>query len=394
MSTKPVDPAGDDSKEAAYRDYMARIAKEKIPCYQPSIGDRELALVTEVIRSGWLSEGRFTRELERGLAEACGRKHAVCFSNATAALITGMRGLGIGPGDEVIVQSLAHSADPNAISATGAKPVFADIDPRTLCLRVETIDVVRTERTRAILFIAAYGNAAGIDAIDAYARQHDLYLINDCAPALFGVYKGRPIASYGDFSVLSFFADKTITTGEGGMLLTDRSVLIEEANMYKHDGRRERGVDLIERRGANYRITELQAAVGVAQLERAPGFVARKKEILRRYAERLADTPEIEILRLTADADIVPHRVVALVPDAQRLIAFLDARGIGARTLFMPMHGQPCYGDGGSFPATEEAYRRGVCLPSAPSLTDEQVDLVCSVIREFFGGSESSGRRA
>jgi len=373
-----------NSKDSSYEVYIARVGKESIPCYEPSIGKEELALVTDVIERNWLSEGKYTREFESRLAELSGRRFGLAFSNATAAMIVGMQALGIGPGDEVVVPSFTHPADPNAISATGATPVFADVDKATLCLSVETIDAVRTPRTKGILYVALYGNSGDIAAVADYARANGLALITDCAAALGSSYRGKRVTAYGDFAVLSFFADKTITTGEGGMLLCDSPELLAECNIYKHDGRRERGVDLIERRGYNFRITELQAAVGVAQLGKLDGFIARKSQILDAYRRQLAGIAEVRLLEYSAGCDAVPHRVLIFVPDAARLIAHLTPLGIGVRTTFMPMHSQPCYGVDGEFPATLELYGSGVCLPSAPTLTPATIEFVCRSIREFF----------
>jgi len=288
----------------SYQEYMSRVSKEKIPCYEPSLGKEEIELLTDVINRNWLSENKYTREFENQLSKICQRKYAISFSNATASLIIGMKSLGIKEGDEVIVPSLSHSADPNSISATGATPVFADVDETTLCLSVNTIDAVKTDKTKAIMLVSAYGNTADLDEIESYAKKNNLFLINDCAPALFGFYKNKSIASYGDFSVLSFFADKTITTGEGGMLLSDNLDLINECNMYKHDGRKERGVDIIERKGYNFRTTELQSAVGVAQLKKADYFVRRKKEILKKYTEKLSTIKEVEVFKFNNKGDI------------------------------------------------------------------------------------------
>src|SRR3989344_8183654 len=146
------------NKSASYEAYIARVANEKIPCYEPSLGDEEIALLTEVIQRNWLSENKYTREFEMKLAKICDRKYALALSNATAALITGMKCLGIGPGDEVIVPSFSHPADPNSISQTGATPVFADVDEETLCLSVKTIDAVKTDKTKGILLVDLYGN--------------------------------------------------------------------------------------------------------------------------------------------------------------------------------------------------------------------------------------------
>ncbi|MEK7170204.1 MAG: DegT/DnrJ/EryC1/StrS family aminotransferase [Patescibacteria group bacterium] len=379
---KPPDKK--DEAVSSYLSYVARIGKEKIPCYAPSVGSEELKLVTDVLQRNWLSESKYTREFESKLAGICGRKYAVCFSNATAALISGMKGLGLGDGDEIIVPSLSHSADPNSISAAGETPVFADVDESTLCLSVPSIQTAQTPRTKAVLYVCAYGNTGALDEVAFYAKKNKLFLIIDSAPALFGTYKGMPIPSFGDFSVLSFFADKTITTGEGGMLLSDNAKLIGEANMYKHDGRKERGVDTIERRGYNFRITELQSAVGVAQLAKADYFVKRKKEILKIYRNRLAGVAGVRVFDFNPHADAVPHRVVLFVPDAKKLIRHLETLGIGARTLFMPMHSQPAYGERKRFPITEKMFRTGVCLPSAPSLKEEEIDYVCGEITRFY----------
>lgn len=389
----------------SYQAYKSRVARETIPCYEPSIGKEELRLVTDVIQRNWLSENKYTREFENRLANICGRKHAVAFANATAALISGMKALGIKEGDEIIVPSFSHSADPNSIANSGATPVFVDVDPVTMCLTRQTIERAITKKTKAILYVCAYGNVSDLDAMVSFAKSKKIFLINDCAPALFGSYKNKPIASYGDFSVLSFFADKTITTGEGGMLLSDNIALINRANIYKHDGRKERGVDLIEYKGYNFRITELQTAVGVAQLKKAPYFVKRKKEILRSYTKKIAGIQGVRLFNFNPDGDIVCHRVVIFVPSAKKLMAHLTSLGIGVRSMFMPMHSMPAYnipmpakpayedprhspktnvGTKGDFPNTQEIVKTGVCLPSAPSLTEKNIEFICQSIKKFY----------
>lgn len=373
-----------NTKLSSYEAYMSRVGQENIPCYEPSVGKEEMGLLANVIERNWLSESKYTREFESLLAGICERQYSLAFSNATAAMIVGMKSLGIGSGDEVIVPSFTHSADPNAIAATGATPVFADVDEATLCLSEKTIDAVKTSKTRAILYVALYGNSGDIVAVADYAKKKNLSLINDCAAALCSSYMGKQVTSFGDFAVLSFFADKTITTGEGGMFLTDNGELLAECNIYKHDGRRERGVDLIERRGFNFRITELQAAVGVAQLGKLGYFIKRKKEILKEYQQHLSNIPEVKLFKFSPDCDAVPHRALIFVPNAAALISYLTPLGIGVRRTFMPMHSQPCYDFKENFPVTEKLYAKGVCLPSAPSLTQEKVDFICNSIKNYY----------
>jgi perosamine synthetase len=198
------------------------------------------------------------------------------------------------------------------------------------------------------------------------------------------MYRNRPIASYGDFSALSFFADKTITTGEGGMLLTNDKDIISECNIYKHDGRRERGVDVIERKGFNYRLTELQAAVGVAQLGKSERFIQRKKENQQLFQSLLKEVNQVKVFDFNPEGDIVPHRNIIFVPNASELIAHFVENGVGARTLFMPMHSQPCYNYAKDFPVTEKLFKTGVCLPSAPSLKDDDIGYICQLIKKYY----------
>ena len=373
-----------DLKNNSYKTYMNRISNETIPAYEPSLGSEELELLKDVIASNWISEGKYVREFENNLKDKCSREFALAFNNCTAALITGMKSMGITNGDEVIVQSLVHSADPNSISATGAVPVYAETDESTLCLTPETIDPMITSKTKAVLYVSLYGNTSDLNAITKYCNEKKIIFINDCAPALFGTYDNKPIASYGDFSTLSFFSDKTITTGEGGMLLTDEVDLINECNIYKHDGRRERGVDVIERKGFNYRLTELQAAVGVAQFRKSQIFIDKKKYNLKLFKELFSDSDQIKLFNFNSKGDIVPHRNIIFVPEADKLIKYLVNKGIGCRSLFMPMHSQPCYNHQVDFPITEKLYKTGVCLPSAPTLSMDDIAYIADQVKGFY----------
>tara|TARA_B100000035_G_scaffold72540_1_gene59879 strand:- start:9138 stop:10271 length:1134 start_codon:yes stop_codon:yes gene_type:complete len=372
-----------DLKKDSYEDYVKRVSKETIPCYEPSIGKEELKNLKNVIESNWLSEGKYVREFEEKLRISSQRQFSLAFNNCTAALITGMKSFGIGNGDEVIVQSLVHSADPNAISATGAKPIFAEVNENTMCLDIPNIKKALTPKTKAILHVALYGNTSNLDELQKFCKQNKLLLINDCAPALFGYFRDKPIASYGDFSAISFFADKTITTGEGGMLLTDNSNLIAEANIYKHDGRKERGVDLIERKGFNYRITEMQAAIGVAQIQKSSFFIEKKRKNYDLY-KSLLKKDQVKLFEFIDSTKNIPHRNVIFVPCAAKLISHLTSNGVGARTLFMPMHSQPVYNTKQDFPITEKLYKTGVCLPSAPTLKVKDIKYVCNLINSFY----------
>ena len=366
-----------------YNDYIKRVKNETIPCYEPSIGNDEIRVLKKVINSGWLSENKYTRIFEKKIAQYSQRKFSLAFNNATAAMITGMKALNLGKNHEVIVPTFTHSADVNAISAIGANPVFADVDKNTLCLSLETIKKVLTKNTKAILFVALYGNSGEIKKINKFCKKKKIFLICDCAAALGSMFEKRQLSSYGIFSVLSFFCDKTITTGEGGMLLTDNKRFLEECNIYKNDGRKERGVDLIERKGFNFRITEMQSAIGTVQLKKLNKFILRKKNIYKIYSRNLSSISRAKIFKFDI-SKIVPHRVIIFAEMAKLLLKFLVKSGIGVRTTFMPMHTQPCYKFKGNFPVSQQLYNTGICLPSAPSLKKKDINFITNKIKEFY----------
>jgi perosamine synthetase len=367
----------------SYNDYIKRVKNETIPCYEPSIGNDEIRVLKKVINSGWLSENKYTRIFEKKIAQYSQRKFSLAFNNATAAMITGMKALNLGKNNEVIVPTFTHSADVNAISAIGANPVFADVDKNTLCLSLATIKKVLTKKTKAILFVALYGNSGEIKKINNFCKKKKIFLICDCAAALGSMFEKRQLSSYGIFSVLSFFCDKTITTGEGGMLLTDNKKFMEECNIYKNDGRKERGVDLIERKGFNFRITEMQSAIGTVQIKKLNKFILRKKSIYKIYSNNFNNISRAKIFRFDI-SKIVPHRVIIFAEKAKLLLKYLVKSGIGVRTTFMPMHTQPCYKFKGNFPVSQELYNTGICLPSAPSLKKKDINFITNKIKEFY----------
>lgn len=368
----------------AYYEYEEKIKAERIPYYEPWLGKEELAQLTEVLRANWISEGAKTRELERRLAELHGTKHALAVSNCTGALIIAMKALGIGPGDEVIVPTFTFIASASSVRLAGATPVLVDSDARTLNIDPQAAERAITPRTKAIIPVHLYGQAADMAAIMAIAARHGLPVIEDAAQGLAVRFQGRPVGSFGEIGCLSFFTDKSITLGEGGAVLTSSDRLYEELVMLKNDGRLERGMYVHDRVGYNLRITELQAAVGVAQLGKLETIVRRKRENADLYRRLLEGVPGLEFTYRDPRCFVVPHRINLLVDDADALIAYLEANGIGCRRFYLPVHMQPCYNIAGDFPNAESAYRRGLSLPSAPTLKQEEIAFVCDKVREFF----------
>ena len=361
----------------------------KIPLYQPSLSGREREYVNDCLDSTWISsKGKYIPLFEEGFARAVGVRHAASVCNGTVALHLALVALGIGPGDEVIVPTLTYIAPVNAIAYTGATPVFVDSLPDTW--QMDPADVARkmTPRTRAIMAVHLYGHPCDMTALCAIAREHQAFLVEDCAEAIGSLYHGRHVGGFGDIGAFSFFGNKAITTGEGGMVVSNDKTLHERMVHYKGQGlaaHREYWHDVI---GFNYRMTNICAAIGLGQLEQLKGFSARKRELAERYRRNLAGSG----LTFHPEAPGVTHSYwmcsILVEQAAQRepLREHLAHFGIETRPLFYPVHTMPAYGGAYQRHAVaEDLGWRGINLPSWPGLTDAQVDDISQEILNFLG---------
>lgn len=356
----------------------------KYPVYQPSLTGNERKYVNECLDSTWISsKGKFIAEFETGFARQIGVRHAASVSNGTVALHVALVAVGIGPGMEVIVPTLTYVASVNAIAYTGAVPVFVDSLEDTWQMDPEDVRRRITSRTRAILAVHLYGHSCDMSALCAIAREHDLLLIEDCAESFGSLYEGRHTGTFGDIATFSFFGNKTITTGEGGMVVTNDETLHERVCHFKGQGLakyREYWHDVI---GYNYRMTNICAAIGLAQLEQADAFIGRKRQLADWYMEGLAGT---DVVFHKAHGNVVhTHWMCSiLVPrpgDRETLRADLVAEGIETRPLFSPVHSMPMYSHHfQKYPVAENLARRGINLPSYPALTRDQVREIAAVI--------------
>jgi perosamine synthetase len=303
------------------------------------------------------------------------------------ALHLALVALGIGPGDEVIVPTLTYIAAVNAIAYTGATPVFVDSLAETW--QIDPADVRRklTSRTKGILAVHLYGHPCDMQALGALAREHDVFLLEDCAEAFGSRCRGRHVGTFGDIACFSFFGNKTITTGEGGMLVTDDKTLFEHARHFKGQGlaeHREYWHDII---GYNYRMTNICAAIGLAQLERAEAIIAKKRALAQTYREQLADVP-VQLLGESGEAFSSFWMDSILVPtaaDRDPLRKHLAGQGIETRPVFYPVHTMPMYAlRYQRHPVAEDLAWRGINLPSWPGLSPAQVKQITSCIRDFF----------
>ena len=372
-----------------------------IPVSEPVLAGREAEYVTECLQTGWISSnGRFIEAFEASWAEYCGRRFGVAVANGTVALQLAVAALGIGPGDEVILPSFTIISCVLSVVYAGATPVLVDSDPATWCMDVPAIEAKITNRTRAIMPVHIYGHPVDMDALNRVASRHGLAVIEDAAEAHGAEYLStdsdpsgwRRCGGFGELSCFSFYANKLVTTGEGGMVVTDDEGLADRLrslrNLAFEPGRRVLHREL----GFNFRMTNVQAAIGLAQAEQIDQTVARKRAIGRRYAAALSQLPGI---RLQPEREwarsvywmngLVLERSTGL--DARALAERLRRLGVDTRPFFLGMHRQPALHDRGLFvdeayPVADEIAEQGLYLPSGVGLTDEQVDRVVGAVRE------------
>ncbi len=372
-----------------------------IPVNQPLLDGNEAKYLAECVETGWISsDGPFVARLERGMAEVCGQRHGIAVMNGSAALEVAVAALGIGPGDEVVMPTFTIISCAAAVVRAGATPVVVDSDPITWNLDPNRLEDAITPRTRAIMPVHIYGLPVDMDPVTEVAERRGLKLIEDSAEQVGQTYttragRARRVGSFGDIATLSFYPNKHVTTGEGGMVLTSDGALAARCRALRNlcFGAQRRFVH--EELGWNYRMSNLQAAVGVAQMERLDATLRKKRQIGGWYDELLADIPELERLPpRTAYAENL-YWVYGLVLrddvpfDAEEAMRRLSVRGIGTRPFFWPMHEQPALRRRGLFegvacPVAERIARRGFYVPSGLALTREQAERVSDAVHGLF----------
>lgn len=359
-----------------------------IPIYQPDLSGRERDYVLECLDSTWISsKGKFIGEFEGRFSQYVGSRYATTVSNGTVALHLALVALGIGPGDEVIVPTLTYIASANAVAYTGATPVFVDSEAASWQISPEDIRAKITPRTKAIMPVHLYGAACDMDAIMAIACEHNLLVVEDCAEAIGTLYKGRHVGTFGDIATFSFFGNKTMTTGEGGMVVTNDQTLHDRAVHFKGQGlatSRQYWHDVI---GFNYRMTNICAAIGVAQMERMDGFLEGKRRVAQGYMDRLGglDLTFQEEKPDTRHSYWMMSLLLEDPADRDPLRTWLGDRGIETRPLFYPVHTMPMYQKHFELHRVAEMLGwRGINVPSWPGLSDAQLDRICDDIRAFF----------
>ncbi|MCD6092552.1 MAG: DegT/DnrJ/EryC1/StrS family aminotransferase [Candidatus Aenigmarchaeota archaeon] len=362
----------------------------KIPVAEPLLGKEELENVIKAVNSGWISsKGEFIEKFEKEFAKYCGVKYGVSTSNGTTALHLALTALGIKEGDEVIIPDLTFIATANAVTYCGARPVFVDSRPEYWCINPEKIEEKITPRTRAIIPVHLYGHPCDMDVIMDIAKKYGLFVIEDAAEAHGAEYKGKKVGSFGDISCFSFYGNKIITTGEGGMCLTDNEELAERMRILKDHGMNPNKRYWHDVIGFNYRMTNIQAAIGLAQLQKIDKFIEKKRQIARWYENGLKELAEKEMITLHPEmkwAKCVYWMYSILVEDKfgmrrDELMKKLEENGIETRPFFYPMHTMPPYKTNEKFRVSEELARKGINLPSAIFLDEEKVEMITKSIR-------------
>ena len=360
-------------------------ADEVIPLARPVIGDRERELVDEVLRSRQLSLGPTVTRFERMWAERIGVRHAVACSSGTAGLHCCLHAAGIGPGDEVITSSFSFVASANVIVYTGATPVFAEVDPLTYNMDPAAVEAAITPRTKAILIVDIFGYPAEVPALVDIANRHGLALVEDACQSIDGDYDGRKLGTFGHPAVYGFYANKQLTTAEGGVILTDDEDLYRQLKSLTNQGRSDDGAWLVHSRlGFNYRLSDVHAAIGVAQIERLDWMQDARARIAAMYQERMIGidgvTPMYEGPQRRSWFVYAPRLDADL--DRDRIIGRLEADGVSAKPYLPCIHLQPYYREDhghapGELPVTEAISASTIALPFFCEMTDEQVDRVC-----------------
>ncbi|MGH8222648.1 MAG: DegT/DnrJ/EryC1/StrS family aminotransferase [Woeseiaceae bacterium] len=367
-----------------------------VPVNEPLLDGNEEKYLVECVRTGWISsEGPFVARFEEQFAARVGRRYGIAVANGSVALDTAVAALGIGPGDEVILPTSTIISCAAAIVRAGATPVLVDCDPATWNMVPDLVESRITSRTRAVMAVHIFGLPVDMDPVLALARRHGLKVIEDAAEVIGQSYRGKPCGSFGDLSTFSFYPNKHVTTGEGGMVVTDDPALAERCRSLRNLCFKPEQRFLHDELGWNFRLSNVQAALGVAQLERLDKSVATKRHIGARYTALLQGTQGIQLpLPRTTYADNI-YWVYGLVLDdavpfdAKEAMARLATRGIGTRPFFWPMHEQPVFAKRGLFagerhPVAERIGRRGFYIPSGMALSDAQIERAATAVKEIL----------
>ena len=356
-----------------------------IPAYEPDLSGNELAYVTECIKSSWISsQGEYLPKFEKKFSEFCNVKHSVAVFNGTVALHLALVTLGIKAGDEVIVPDLTFSATASPVAMIGAKPVLVDIDKRTWTADVNEIKKNITKKTKAIIPVHLFGHPCDMDPIMELAEKYNLFIIEDACQAIGSEYKGKKAGSIGHIGFFSFYGNKTITTGEGSICTTNNTEYADRMNFLKYHAMDPNKKFWHTEVGFNYRMTNLQAAIGVAQLERVDKFIEIKRKNARLYTELLSDLKDVQ-LPVEEKWAMNTYWMYSILTDKRdEIIKAFERNSIEPRRMFYGLHEMPPYEKKGVCPVSEELSKKGLSLPSSTKLIVEDIEFITDTIKSVY----------
>jgi len=362
--------------------------KKMILQIEPWIDHEELEQLKRVVDSTFVVEHILTKEFEELTRELTGAKYAIAMCNGTAALYCCLKALNIGPGDEVIVPNLTFIATANAVIMAGAKPVFCDVDENTFCLDAAEVKKLITKSTKAIMPVHLYGQSADMIKMKEVAKEFNLKVIEDAAQGVGVTFNNKHVGTFGDCGVLSYYGNKTITCGEGGIILTDDEHLANTCYRLKNHGRSKKGIFIHEDIGFNFSFTEMQAAIGISQMKKFDRIKEKKKQIFEKYIAGLKNIKGFSPVYYDPRCNPVYWFTSFLSDNVEELTAYLSQNNIQTRRFFYPLHLQPCYADlinsKKQFPVSEKIFNNGISLPSSYNLTNEDQDYVIEKTIEFY----------
>ena len=354
---------------------------------QPSYDANEIEAVNEYMQSkGWLTEFKKTREFENSIREYVGSTHCSVMTNGTVTLMAALMACGIQPGDEVIVPDFTMSATAHAAKILGAQVVFADVERETLCMDFDSLQNAISPKTKAVIFVDLNGRCSErFSEIISFCKEKNLWFIEDAAQALGSSYHGKALGTFGDIGSFSFSMPKIITTGQGGAIVTDNAELFDKVLKIRDFGREKTGSDHYIMVGGNFKFTDVQAVIGIEQMKKLVQRVDKKKQIGAAYDACLQDVEEIELIK-NDYRETAPCFIEILCKSRKaELMQYLKGKNIGTRSFYPPLHSEPAYQyKNQHFPVAEEISRMGMWLPSFADLTTQQIEYICSCIREFY----------
>ena len=357
--------------------------KPDIPIYKPRIDESEFSNVLDCLESSWISSrGEYLEKFENDIKNFLGAKYCSTTSNGTTALHLAMLALDIKNGDEVITTNFTYVASTNAILMVGAKPIFCDINENDLNINTDLIEDLITPKTKALLVTNVYGNMANFEALNTIAKKYNLYLIEDAAESLGATFKGKKSGNLADVSTLSFFGNKTITTGEGGMIICKNKHIYSKVNQLKNQGNSKSKVYFHDVLGYNYRMTNIQAAIGCAQLQKINSILKSKRRVFEFYKSNLSDY--VEFLAPIPDSNSSYWMVPILSKtksEKEKIVNNLSQENVETRPFFTPIDMLPFY-EKSKCNIAKKLFKKGILLPSYPDLTEEELERICVEIKK------------